>query len=327
MNFLRFAYVPILYGAGALLIAALFYRLRYYRNVTYLYPVTQLLPAATIYQFPYKKFLSFLRFIILLGLALLAARPQLVDQQSKVFVQGIDIMLALDVSGSMMLFDDLTSNEPRIDIAKKEAIKFIKKRDNDPMGLVLFGQDAVTRVPLTLDKQLLEAVVDQTKLGDINPEGTVLCRGILMAINRLKNSTAKSRVIVVLTDGEPSPDDEQSAIVIELAKKYGIKLYTIGIGGPDGGYCHSAFGIQAFNIPFNTKLLTSLANETGGRSFLATNQQELEAIYEAINQLEKTEYESNVFQNYQDILMPYLWILIALICSEIVLSQTIWFGL
>ncbi len=325
--FFRFAYMPVLYSGFIVLALAAWYRRYYYNAPFYLYPVTHLIAKNAQASFNYKKILSCMRFLALAGLVLLAARPQLVDQQSHVNVQGVDIMMAIDVSGSMQLFDDLSLRRPRIDVAKDEAIKFIKKRDNDPIGLVLFAQEAVTRCPATLDKKMLESIVSSTELGIINPQGTMLSKGLLMAINRLKKSTAKSRIIILLTDGEPTPGDDDPKIVVSLAKKYGIKIYTIGIGGKEGGYIETPFGVQAVDMPFNTEMLSFFARETGGRMFHATKPEELSQIYEMINQLEKTEYETNVFQKYEDQLMPFLWIVIALICGEIILSQTVWFGL
>jgi Ca-activated chloride channel family protein len=325
--FFRFAYTYILYGGLVILAAALWYRIMYYNSPFYVYPVTHMITESLQVRLNYKKILSFLRFIALAGLILLAARPQLIDQQSKINVEGIDIMMAIDVSGSMQLFDSLDLRRPRIDIAKEEAIKFIKKRDNDPIGLVLFAEEAVTRCPVTLDKKMLESIISSTELGIINPQGTMLSKGLLMAVNRLKKSTAKSRIIILLTDGEPTPGDEKPEVVAALAKKYGIKIYTIGIGGQQGGYIDTAFGIQAIDMPFNTEKLSFFAQQTGGRMFHVTKPEELARIYEIINQLEKTEYETNIFQKYEDVLMPYLAILMGLLSTEIILSQIVWFGL
>ncbi len=325
--FFQFAYITVLYAGGGVLICALWYRIFYYNEPFYKYPVTTIIAHRMSVPINYKKILSALRFLILLSLLLLSARPQLIDQQSNVHVQGIDIMMALDVSGSMQLFDDLNSKKSRIDVAKEEAIKFLKKRENDPIGLVLFAEEAVTRCPATLDKKMLESIIDSTQLGIINPQGTMLSKGLLMAINRLKKSTAKSRIIILLTDGEPTPGDENPEIVISLAKKYGIKIYTIGIGGQQGGYLETPFGIQAVDMPFNTQKLLYFAEHTGGKMFHATKPDELSKIYEIINQLETTEYETNIFQKYEDIIMPFLWIVLILVCIEVILSQCVWFGL
>lgn len=324
----RFAYLPVLYGAVPLLATAVWYRWRYYKNPVYKYSlVSALINQNVQVKTPHKAILASMRFITLLGLALLVARPQLVDEQSKVMIEGIDIMMVLDVSGSMQLFDDLKDQRSRIDVAKQEAIKFIKKRENDPVGLVLFANESVSRCPLTLDKKMLETIVSDTELGVINPEGTMITKGLIMALNRLKHSKAKSKIIILITDGEPTPGDFNPRAAIELAKKFGIKIYSIGIGGDGGFFKHPMFGVQRIGVPLNTELLSSVAKQTGGKFFEARKSQELGAIYDEIDQLEKTEYETDVYHKYYDIFMPFLWALIGLFCFELFLARFIWFGI
>ncbi len=255
-----------------------------------------------------------LRGITLGGLLLLTARPQLVDRHSKVNVEGIDIMMVLDVSGSMQLFDDINDPRTRIDVAKEEAINFIKKRDNDPIGIVLFGNQALSRCPLTLDKNMLVQLIDETSLGLIDPDGTMLSRGLVMALNRLKKSTAASKIIIMLTDGEPTPGDLDPNIAIQLAQKYHVKMYTIGIGNEDGAYFrHPIFGVQMVPSGLNKNLLYALAEKTGGKFFEARKPADLATIYATIDALEKTQYETDVYHNYYDIFMPFLWILVGLV--------------
>ena len=324
---IRFAYLPVLYGVIPALIGALWYRWYSYKSPVYKYSLVSSLIAQDLQvKTPHKAILATMRFVLLLVLALLIARPQLVDQQSKVIVEGIDIMMLLDVSGSMHLFDDLKDRRSRIDIAKKEAIKFIKKRENDPVGLVLFANEAVSRCPLTLDKKMLESIVDSTELGVINSEGTMITKGLVMALNRLKHSKAKSKIIILITDGAPTPGDLDPRIAIQLAKKFGIKIYAIGIGGDGGFREHPMFGIEPINIPLNTQLLDALAQETGGRFFEARKSQDLAKIYDEINILEKSEYETDVYHKYYDIFMPFLWALLGLIMLELLLARYVWFG-
>lgn len=295
----------------------------------YIYPLAHLLiKAGYAAEVSYKKILNGMRFIILCGLAILMSRPQLVDQQSTVQVDGIDIMLALDVSGSMQLFDSLQDTRRRIDVAKDEAITFIKKRDNDPVGLVLFGNEAVSRCPLTLDKKMLESIINDIELGIINPEGTMIIRGVVMALNRMRKSESKSKIIILLTDGEPTQGDLDPQLALDMAKKMGVKIYTIGIGGNQGGYYqHPVFGLQQARAPLNKNLLHALATATGGKFFEATNPQELASIYDTINKLEKTSYETNVYYKFYDIFMPFLWIILGLCVVELFLSRFVWSGL
>lgn len=327
---IRFAYPFVLYGLGPLFVIAVWYRFVRYQAPFYLYSATGLLKKAHLTSPSYPKgILSFLRTIVLAGLLLLIARPQIVDTQSKIFIDGIDIMMVLDVSGSMQLFDDPHDQKQRITIAKEEAIKFINKRPDDPIGLVLFGQEALSRCPLTLDKNMLTTLVKDTEIGIVNADGTVLSKGVITALTRLRKSKATSKIIILLTDGEPSPGDLQPEDALFLAKKYGVKIYTIGIGGDYGGLMKDPHfgGIRQVGVPINTRLLELFAKETGGKFFLAKNQQDLETIYDTINTLEKTEYETDVYHNYHDIFMPFLWIIIGLLGLELILAIFVWFGL
>ena len=268
--------------------------------------------------------LNGLRISSLIGLAFLIAQPQLVDVNSSIKTQGIDIILSLDISGSMEI-PDFDGNRMRIDIAKQEAVRFINKRDNDAIGLVIFAQDAISRVPLTLDKQLLSNVVKELKIGLINPDGTKLITSILAAANRLKSSRAKTKIIIVLTDGEPSPDDLQPVIALEVAKKYGIKIYTIGIGPSEPQLFRDIWG-RVMQVSVNKELLRELAEQTGGKFFMASDAQAMRTIYNTIDTLEKTELESPLFTRYYDIFPSWLRIIIIMLLSELLLATFLWFG-
>ena len=325
---MQFAFPLVLYIALPLLCAVFWYRRMYRVASAYRYPLTDVLQSfKATYKVPYKKIISFFRLMVLVGLALLIARPQLIDKQSQVNVEGIDIMLVLDVSGSMRMFEDLNDRTSRLQIAKDEAIKFVEKRDNDPIGLVIFAQEALSRCPVTLDKKMLESIIKDIQLGLINPEGTMLSKGLVMGINRMKKSKAKSKIVIALTDGEPTEGDLNPNIAIELAKKYGVKIYTIGIGSDGGYFEHEFFGLQQAQSGIDRKLLHSIAQSTGGQFFEARRSQELAEIYETIDKLERTEYETNIYYKKYDIFMPFLWILAIMISLELFLSCFVWFGL
>ncbi len=269
-----------------------------------------------------------LRLLALTTLCLALARFRIPDERSKVPVQGVDIMLVLDVSGSMQLFDDLNDPRPRIDVARKEGIKFIQKRENDPIGLVIFGNVAVSRAPLTLDKALLTEILKETSLGIVDPDGTVLARAMVTAANRLKNSTAKSKIMIVLTDGQPSERDIEPEVALELAQKLGIKIYTIGIGSEEGGFMsHPWAGIVRASSALNVPLLEAIAQKTGGHFFQARNPKDVERIYTAIDQLERTEHEAPVFARYFEYFIPLLWLTWLLLLSEILLASMVWLRL
>lgn len=326
--FLRFAQ-PLFLAIGLLLlILGLLYRFWVTKLPVYLYPLASTLHnAGMTTQHPFKKIFWFARVLTLIILAFLIAKPQLVDMRTKAIVRGINIMMVLDVSGSMQLQDYSDDERSRFEVAQEEAIRFIKARQNDAIGLVLFGKDAISRAPLTLDKKMLNSILKETNIGIVNPDGTVLARGIVAAANRLKTSTAKSNVMIVLTDGEPSPEDIDPSIAIEIARQLGIKIYTIGIGSEqERTLMHPLFGMIAYP-KVNKELLENIAQKTGGKFFLASNAQDMRTVYETIDKLEKTDYEAPIYNKYHDIFMPFLWVLFIIMGIEILLSSTIWFGL
>jgi len=260
---------------------------------------------------------------------LLVARPQWIDQTSQVNIKGIDIVISLDVSGSMQIFDDLKDRRQRIEVAKAEAIRFIEKRKNDPIGLVIFANQALSRSPLTLDKIFLKGIVGSTKLGMLNPNGTHLGTGLALAVNRLKNSVAKSKVVILLTDGEPTPDENiEPQMAIDLAKEFGVKVYTIGIGSDSGGYMQHPFGgiVRAREGSINFGLLRKIADQTGGKFFRASNARDMRKIYDTIDLLEKTEHKTNVFHRYYEAFLSFIWILLLLLGIELALRFFIWRG-
>ncbi|MDR3551037.1 MAG: VWA domain-containing protein [Candidatus Babeliales bacterium] len=326
--FLRLVYPIALYSLVPVIILAMIIRAKWHKMVVYVYPLTsQLIKNNIATNHPYKKIFFILRVAILLLLAFLIAKPQLVDSHSKVNVEGIDMIVSIDVSGSMQIQDDQQDQRSRVEIAKAEAIHFIQKRSNDAIGLVIFGADAVSRCPLTLDKTILKTMVNEIAIGIIPPDGTVLCTALITAINRLKNSKSKSKVIILLTDGEPSQGDIAPQVAIDAAKSLGIKVYTVGIGSDQARTIrHPLYGLM--ELPrVNSDLLSMIANQTGGKFFMARSAKDMRDIYDTIDTLEKTEIETPVFSSYWDIFVPIVWIIFGLIMFELVLSAFVWFSL
>lgn len=324
--FLRFVYPIALYIGIPLFLIICILRIKWYRHTTYRFSMAQTLKNNyKSVQHPYKKIFYMVRAVILFILLFLIAKPQLVDTHSKVSVQGIDIMLAVDISGSMDMQDDQHDNRSRVEIAKAEAIRFIEKRTNDAMGLVIFAQDAVSRCPLTHDKKMLRHLVQGLAIGLIDHRGTVLSTALISAMNRLKYSKAKSKVIILLTDGEPSENDTPAQVAIEAAKKLDVKIYTIGIGGDKPIFVQTMYGI-ARSAGVNVELLKKIAHETGGKFFMAKNAKDMRSIYDMIDTLEKTENETPIFSSYWDIFIPFVWAIIGLLMVELVFSTFIWFG-
>lgn len=297
------------------------YRFFYYRPLTYRYALTGYLRQQGKSNFNIPRVLLLLRAVLLLVLLILVSRPRFVDYTRMVLMQGIDMVVALDVSGSMQCFDDTQDRRTRIEVAKTEAARFIKRRDQDAIGLVLFAHGAISRCPLTLDKHLLLSLVNGIELGVLDVRDTHLATGMLTAANRLKSSKARSKVIILLTDGEPSPDTSTVEQALEVLKKYGIKVYTIGIGNPQGGFVqHPWAGIVRTQTALNETLLRTIAQQTGGHYFEAHKPDDLRRIYDQIDSLEKTERELPMTVQYHEWFKPLLWFAIILITLEIGLA-------
>lgn len=298
-----------------------------YKTVMYRYSLGNMLKKKSIASYFHKKTFYWLRFFTLFLLAFLIGKWQIVDQRSKVPVAGIDIVLVLDVSGSMQFKDYDDDERSRFEVAQAEAIRFIEKRLSDALGLVLFGKDAISRCPITFDKQMLQNIVSELKLGVIDADGTMLITGIVTAANRLKHSQAKSKVMIVLTDGEPSEGDMDPSVGIDIAKKLGIKIYTVGIGSEqEQVFMHPLYGMIA-KPKVNKELLTKIAQETGGYYFLARSAADMRTIYDKIDALEKTDHEVPLFSLYYDLLFPVGALIMGLLLCELFLSTYIWFGL
>jgi len=323
--FLRFYYASWLYFLIPMVVVIALLRVRWKKGTFYRYSLGDTLKKHKLSsRHQYKKIFFLMRFLSIIALAVLIAKPQLVDPRSNVLVEGIEIMHVLDMSGSMRLMD--FENESRFDVAKKEAIRFIQKRDNDPIGLVIFGRDAISRCPITLDKNILRNIMRDLKIGIVNPQGTVLSTGILTAANRLKDSKSKNKVMILLTDGEPTENDVSPKIAIEVAKKLGIKIYTVGIGSDKQQYVRDPFYGVVPMPKVNSKLLKKISKETDGKFFMAKNKKDMRNIYEIIDKLEKTEHETNIYSKYFDIFMPFLWAIFVVLLLEIFLASFIWFG-
>lgn len=330
--FFRFEYpwLVAVFLALSIVVGIIYYFFK--KPIIYRFPLVSELVASPHYKkIPfYRRYTkNILRFLTLLVLALLVGKPQWVQVDSKVRTEGIDIMLVLDVSGSMQCFDDLKDRRSRFEVAKAEATRFIEKRINDAIGLILFGKVAITRIPRTVDKMMLKETLNALELGQIDPEGTVLSIALSMAVKRLKDSQAKSKIIIMLTDGEPTPGiDIPADIPINMAKKLGIKVYTIGVGDEHGGLWHDPlFGIRPMGFKLNTGLLNAIAQQTGGQFFLAKKPDDLKKIYNYIDALEKTEYEMPIFTNYWELVLPFSVCVLILLLLELLFSTIIWFAL
>lgn len=271
------------------------------------------------------KALPFLRAVIFFLLIAALARPSGISSDKEYQTHGVDIMIALDISGSMLAEDFQPEN--RAYVAKQEAIKFIQGRENDRVGLVVFSKKAFTQCPLTLDYRILIELLSEIRVGMI-ADGTAIGMGIATAVNRLRDSNAKSKVIILITDGENNAGNIDPITAAELAKSFGIKAYTIGVGR--GGMVpfpvdDPLFGkryVQA-NVEIDETTLKRIADITGGLFFRARDPQGLSEIYERINQLEKSEVKVKEYRSYNELFPVFLIPALLLLLLDILLRRSV----
>lgn len=252
----------------------------------------------------YKNYLLhvpfILRMVALVLLIVVLARPQTTNSWQNSEVEGIDIMLAIDVSTSM-LAEDLKPN--RLEAAKEVAAEFINGRPNDNIGITLFAGESFTQCPLTVDHAVLLNLIKDAKCGLIE-DGTAVGMGIANAVTRLKDSKAKSKVIILLTDGTNNRGDISPLTAAEIAKEFGIRVYTIGVGtNGTAPYPYPVGGtVQYVNVPveIDEKTLTQIAGTTEGNYFRATSNTKLKEVYEEIDKLEKTKLHVKEFSKRQE---------------------------
>lgn len=249
------------------------------------------------------------------------ARPQSVSSSQTTTTEGIDIVMAIDVSGSMLARD---FKPDRISAAKDIASQFILDRKGDRMGIVVFAGESYTQVPLTTDKPTLINLMSQIESGIID-DGTAIGNGLATTISRLKDSKAKSKVAILLTDGVNNSGQIAPATAAEIAKTYDIKLYTIGVGtrGVAPYPTNDGWGNIVFRdveVEIDDKMLTEIAELTGGKYFRATDNEKLKSIYDEINQLEKSEVEVENFTKYHDQYFIFLLIGCLLLISELLIK-------
>lgn len=273
-------------------------------------------------------FLKLSKYIILSSLILAMARPRTFTiSQDRDDTKGIDIMLSVDVSLSM-LAKDLTPD--RLTALKDIAIKFVEKRPNDRVGLVTYSGEAFTKVPVTSDHQVVIDELNQLNPLELQP-GTAIGEGLSVAVNHLKNSKAKSKIIILMTDGVNTIENAMPTQVgAELAKNNGIKVYSIGIG--TNGYAlmptqTDIFGDLVFTeaeVMIDEPILKEVAQMTGGKYFRATSNSSLEEVYDEINQLEKSDVKVSKLYNYREYFQIFLWIALAMLVLDAVLRWVLY---
>jgi Ca-activated chloride channel family protein len=272
-----------------------------------------------------RPFLPLLRVLALCALIVALARPRLDLSEESVTAEGIDIVLTMDLSTSMGATDFAPN---RLEVAKLVARDFVSRREFDRIGLVVYAGEAYTKSPLTVDKEIIDRFIAELQMGEIT-DGTAIGTGLATAVNRLKESESASKIIILLTDGENNAGYHSPELAAELAKEYGIRVYTIGVGSgqetlmpssPIGG---GRYTFKPTRGTVDDELLGFIAETTNGRYFRARDTEELESIYDYIDELEKTEIETTIFKRYEEQFGRFLLFGLGLLLLETVLRYTV----
>lgn len=284
-------------------------------------------------------FLGALRWLVLALLIIALAQPRLTRSETKVSASGVDIVAVLDMSYSMADEDFELHGQPadRLTMAKEVLKNFIEKRPNDRIGLVVFATDAFTATPLTLDHDFLLQDLERLHLGTIDGGSTAIGAGLSTAINRLRDIKAKSKIIILMTDGRNNAGKVAPRTVAEAAQALGVKIYTIGVGkrgesrrpriDRNGRYVTDFFGRKIYDRDpedLDESVLQEIASMTGGKYYRADNSQKFRDIYAEIDKLEKTEAQVKKFAHYDEL---FAWVIspgLGLLLLEILLRHTIW---
>ena len=249
------------------------------------------------------------------------ARPQTTIEAGFVKQQGIDIAMVLDLSGSMQSVDF----EPnRLEVARKTIDDFVAERSGDRIALVVFAGTAYTRIPLTLDHKVVRESLAGVTTQTISKDGTAIGMAISVGLNRLKKSSATSRIMILVTDGDNNAGDIDPITASNLARDMGIKIYAIGIGSDTLIMPVEVFGqtqYQRYEGGFNEELLKQIAETTGGQYFRAADPKALSQVFETINRLEKTEFDDNNFKEYNELAFPLIAAALVLLSAGIILDR------
>ena len=272
-----------------------------------------------------RNLLPILRALAFLALVIALARPQETLKEEEIKADGIDIVLVMDLSSSMLAQD---FKPDRLEVSKTVAAEFVDKRKYDRIGMAVFAGEAITQCPLTTDHEVVKQFLDMLECGLLE-DGTAIGNGLTTAINRLKDSEAKSKVVILLTDGDNNAGYVKPMTAAEIAREFDVKVYTIGVGSrgkalapvsrrSDGKYI---FGLASVQI--DEALLTEIAKMTGGRYYRADSAEKLERIYAEIDQLEKTEIEVTSIRRYKEEYYRFAFAGILFLFFEILLRYTV----
>ena len=262
-----------------------------------------------------------LQCIAIAAMIVALARPQTHNSRSNSRIMGTDIVLALDISGSMGA-KDFSPN--RFEAAKDVATKFVNNRSNDNMGLVTFAGESLSLMPLTTDRPALVNAIANIQMGDLN-DGTAIGDGLASSINRIASGTAKSKSIILLTDGTNNAGDVPPATAAQIARQKGIKVYTIGVGTNQKIEITDPYGFSSTQMEakIDEESLKNIAHVTGGKYFRATDEKMLKRVFDEIDALEKTAIDVDRFTQTEENFMPWLWIAFGAFALSMLLRYTI----
>ena len=321
----EFAHIEFLVALAVIPLLVLWYVFKYWnRQAVVGYSTSQFFQGKTGWKSKIHHALFALRVLAVSAIIVALARPQSSSSWQDIKTEGIDIVIAFDISSSMLARDF----EPnRLEAAKEVAIEFIKNRPNDRIGLVVYSGESFTQCPLTTDHDKLINLFEQLENGMVT-DGTAIGMGLANAVNRLKESTSKSKVVILLTDGESNMGSIPPITAAEIATTFGVKVYTIGVGtkGQAPMPVSDMFGrirYQNMDVNIDEETLTQIAELTNGQYFRATNNESLESIYAEIDKLEKTVIEETQYEKKYEEFFSLALIALGLLLAELILRRTI----
>ncbi|MEM6698992.1 MAG: VWA domain-containing protein, partial [Bacteroidota bacterium] len=272
-----------------------------------------------------RSLLPVLRALAFASLVIAMTRPQSVLQQEEVKAEGIDIMLVMDLSSSMLAQD---FKPDRLEVSKAVASEFVRKREYDRMGLVVFAGEAFTQCPLTTDHKVLQEFLASLECGMLE-DGTAIGMGLASSVNRLKDSEAESKVVILLTDGDNNAGYIQPITAAEIAQEFGVRVYTIGVGtmgsayAPVGRLPGNRYRFGLVTVKIDEALLRQISGMTGGKYFRATTNEALQEIYDEIDELEKTEIEVTMIRRYSEKYHIFVFWGLVFLLLEVILRYSV----
>ena len=273
----------------------------------------------------FRIVLPILRGLATIALIVALARPQLTLKEEEIKAEGIDITLVIDLSSSMLAQD---FKPDRLNVSKRVASEFVDKRQYDRLSLAVFAGEAFTQCPLTTDRRVIKEFLAGLQCGVLE-DGTAIGMGLATAVNRLKDSKAKSKVVILLTDGDNNAGYIKPITAAEIAREFEVKVYTIGVGSrgkaltPVSRRSNGDYVFRFADVQIDEELLRKIAGMTGGKYFRATSEEALEAIYQEIDQLEKTEMEVTVIRRYSEEYHRFALLAILFLVFEVILRYTL----